>query len=200
MNENTILTLRKSILAGAAIALGCSAFCACDNKYIGAFLFSIGLCTICGKKWLLFTGALCRCEKTIKELALIFIGNLLGSALVFFLCLPLPLMQTAANIGSAKTAKGLSEIFVSAVLCETCIYIAVTAYKERMTALGKYIGIVLGVMVFILCGYEHCVADMFYFWIAGAWSARAVVCILIITLGNAVGGVIFPVLRDLQNR
>ena len=188
MNEEIKLTLRKSILAGAAIALGCSAFCACDNKYIGAFLFSIGLCTICGKKWLLFTGALCRCEKTVKELALIFVGNLLGSALVFFLCLPLPLMQTAADIGSAKTAKGLSEIFVSAVLCEICIYIAVTAYKERMTALGKYIGIVLGVMVFILCGYEHCVADMFYALSCPTSKAGLAACLVIITAAGNVAG------------
>ena len=50
-------------------------------------------------------------------------------------------------------------------------------------------------MVFILCGYEHCVADMFYFTVGGAWSGRAVAALLVITLGNAVGGVFFPLVR-----
>lgn len=45
-------------------------------------------------------------------------------------------------------------------------------------------------------GIEHCIADMFYFRMAGAWSGRAAVCILTITLGNVVGGVVFPLLRS----
>ena len=53
----------------------------------------------------------------------------------------------------------------------------------------------IDVMVFILCGYEHCVADMFYFTVAGVWSLDTLLRLLIITLGNAVGGVIFPLAR-----
>ena len=51
-------------------------------------------------------------------------------------------------------------------------------------------------MVFILCGYEHCVADMFYFSMAGAWSGAALLRLLVITAGNAVGGVLFPAARQ----
>ena len=60
------------------------------------------------------------------------------------------------------------------------------------------ISLFFGVMVFILCGAEHSVADMFYFWVAGAWSPRAVLCILIISLGNLCGGLFFPLLRRLS--
>jgi hypothetical protein len=38
---------------------------------------------------------------------------------------------------------------------------------------------------------------MFYFWMAGAWSGRAILCIVVITLGNAAGGVLLPLLRDI---
>ena len=55
--------------------------------------------------------------------------------------------------------------------------------------------LLFGVMVFILCGTEHCVADMFYFWMAGAWSGKAVAAIIAITAGNCVGGVLLPLLR-----
>ena len=91
-------------------------------------------------------------------------------------------------------------LFFLGILCNILIYIGVEGYKSIQHEFGKYLALVFGVMVFILCGTEHCVADMFYLWMGGAWSARAVVCILVITLGNAAGGVLFPVLRSLQNR
>ncbi len=53
----------------------------------------------------------------------------------------------------------------------------------------------LGVMVFILCGFEHCVANMYYFSVAGMWSGKTLLYLLVMTLGNAVGGVVFPVIR-----
>ena len=73
-------------------------------------------------------------------------------------------------------------------------------FKNNPHELGKYLSLFFGVMVFILSGTEHCVADMFYFWMAGAWSGQAVVRLLVITLGNAVGGVLLPLLRGLQNK
>ena len=53
----------------------------------------------------------------------------------------------------------------------------------------------LGVMVFILCGFEHCVANMFFFVMAGAWSGETIIYLLSMTVSNAVEGVIFPLVR-----
>ena len=50
-------------------------------------------------------------------------------------------------------------------------------------------------MVFILCGFEHCVANMYYFSVAGMWSGKALVYLLVMTLGNSVGGILFPLVR-----
>ena len=77
------------------------------------------------------------------------------------------------------------------------IYVGVESYLANPHELGKYLGMVLGVVVFILCGFEHCVADMFYFAMGG-WSLRALVCLVVITLGNALGGVIFPLAKRLR--
>ena len=87
-------------------------------------------------------------------------------------------------------------LFFLGVLCNIFIYIAVEGYKNNPHELGKYLSLLFGVMVFILVGTEHCVADMFYFWMGGVWSGHAVAAILVITLGNAVGGVLFPLLRS----
>ena len=56
----------------------------------------------------------------------------------------------------------------------------------------------MGVAAFILCGFEHCIADMFYFSIAKMWSREAFLCILVITLGNSLGGIFIPLAKKLQ--
>lgn len=75
------------------------------------------------------------------------------------------------------------------------IYIGVEGYRSNPHELGKYLALFFGVCVFILCGFEHCVANMYYFTMGGAWSGRAVLYLLVMTVGNAVGGVAGPLAR-----
>ena len=98
-----------------------------------------------------------------------------------------------------KLGDGLMSLFFLGVLCNIFIYIAVEGFKNAPHDAGRYLALIFGVMGFILCGTEHCVADMFYFWMAGAWGGRAAACVLVITLGNCAGGVLFPLLRAFQN-
>ena len=69
---------------------------------------------------------------------------------------------------------------------------------EGALEFGKYLSLLFGVTVFILCGTEHCVADMYYFSIAGMWNPHTLLCLIVITLGNAFGGVLFPLMRRLR--
>ena len=75
------------------------------------------------------------------------------------------------------------------------IYIAVDGFKNNPHEIGKYLALFFGVTVFVLCGFEHCVANMFYITVAGRWSVYALIFILVNTLGNAVGGLMLPVLK-----
>jgi len=56
---------------------------------------------------------------------------------------------------------------------------------------GKYLAVFLGVIVFILCGFEHSIANMYYFAVAG-WTLKALGYLGLMILGNAVGGVCIP--------
>ena len=94
----------------------------------------------------------------------------------------------------------LLSLFLLGILCNIFIYIGVEGYRTITYEVGKYLALFFGVMVFILCGYEHCVADMFYFSVAGMWNGRSILCLLVITLGNAVGGIIFPLVRGYRNK
>ena len=55
----------------------------------------------------------------------------------------------------------------------------------------------LCVMVFILSGFEHCIANMYYFSVAGVWSKDTFLLILLMTLGNSIGGNFFAALVKL---
>ena len=205
---NYLKTFIGAVLAGMSIAIGGLVFLSVDDRVIGSALFTVGLFTVCTMGLNLFTGKVCYVLQNNREYALalpiIWIGNLAGTGLIaLFASLTRnapALAEKAAGMCQTKLNDNLISLFFLGILCNILIYIAVEGFKNIPHEVGKYLALLFGVMVFILCGTEHCVADMFYFWIAGAWSARAVVCILIITLGNAVGGVIFPALRDLQNR
>lgn len=188
----------SAVLAGVCVGLGGLVFLAVDNKVVGSALFAIGLFVICSFALHLFTGKVCYVWENDRKFALtlplIWLGNLAGTGLVAgaaSLTRIAVLAEKAAALCAIKTGDSLFSLFLLGVLCNLFIFIAVEGYRSIPYAPGKYLAILFGVMVFILIGTEHCVADMFYFWMAGAWSARAVLCLLVITLGNAVGGMLF---------
>ena len=200
----TAKILVSAVLAGFCIGLGGMLFLAMDDKVIGASLFSTGLFIICTKGYHLFTGKVCYTFQNDVSYALtlpvIWIGNLIGTggvALILRLSRARGLAEKAASICQVKQDDSLLSLFLLGILCNIFIFIAVDGYKNNQHEIAKYAAIFLGVVGFILCGAEHCVADMFYFWAAGAWSGRAALCILVISLGNFCGGLLFPMLRRL---
>jgi len=192
-----------AVLAGISIGLGGLVFLSVDQKVVGAALFTVGLFTVCTFGLNLFTGKVCYVFQNdmayAARLPVIWLGNLAGTgltALAAGLTRNGPsLSEKAAALCRIKQEDGLLSLFLLGVLCNIFIYIAVEGYNHNPHEAGKYLSLLFGVMVFILCGTEHCVADMFYIWMAGAWNGRMILCILVITLGNAAGGVLFPLLR-----
>lgn len=193
----------SALLAGVCIALGGTAFLSLESKLAGALFFTVGLFVICLFKLHLFTGKVCyvfdRDLSYALDLPFIWLGNLAGTflaakALLLTRVGP-ALAEKAAALCRTKLADGPLSVFVLAVFCNVMIYIAVEGFAAAPHDLGRYLALFLGVAVFILCGFEHCVANMYYFSVASAWSGKTLVWLLLMTAGNAVGGVLFPLLR-----
>ena len=193
----------SAVLAGLCVGYGGIVFLSLENKVIGAAAFTVGLFVICTFGFHLFTGKVCYVLQNDRNYALdlpvIWLGNLIGTGLTAS-CAALTrigpaVQEKAASLCQVKLNDGLLSLFLLGVLCNIFIYIAVEGYKSNPHELGKYLSLFFGVMVFILCGTEHCVADMFYFWMAGLWSGRAILSVLVISLGNAAGGVLFASLH-----
>lgn len=192
----------SAILAGAAIGFG-GVVNLMLGGIAGAMFFTVGLFVVCTMGLHLYTGKVCYVFQNDKAYALsipvIWLGNLVGTVTVGTLIrltrIAPTLIENAERICNAKLADSLVSIFVLAALCNIFIYIGVEGFKTIPHEVGKYVALFLGVAVFILCSYEHCVANMFYFTVANVWSVKTVGLLLWMTLGNAVGGVIFPLAR-----
>lgn len=190
-----------AIAAGIAISLGGLAFLSAPNKTVGSLFFAIGLFAVCNFKFNLFTGKVCYTfenkPKYIGRLFLYWIGNLIGALIVgsFASMTRLSSLQnTCQAIVETKLSDNLFSIFILAVLCNICIFIAVDGFAKAEHGVIKIAALLFGVSVFVLCGFEHCVANMFYFTFADAWSWKAFGYILMMTFGNAVGGVMLPLI------
>ena len=200
-----LVTFIYSVLAGVAISVGGTIFLACDNRYVGAVMFSVGLYAVCTLGLNLYTGKVCYVFDNKPSYALncglIWLGNLVGALLMGALIRNTRLegvVAAAESVAATKLGDNLVSIFLLAILCNIMIFLAVENFKNNPHEFGKYLGLVVAVTVFVLAGFEHCVANMFYITAAGAWSGKAVLYLIVMTLGNTVGGVIFPLARKLS--
>lgn len=182
-------TIIKSIMAGICISIGCLINMSCDNKYIGAFLFSFGLLTICQFEYNLFTGKVCYLDDK-KILAIILFYNFIGciiTATIVNIAYPTKLNETVLTICTNKLKQPLLSVLFLSILCNMMIFFAVDGYKRK-----NVIILIGAIAIFILCGFEHCVANMFYFifYIFKEKNISLSIVIFLITniIGNYIGG------------
>ena len=189
--------LIKSIFAGIMIGIAGTEYLRVDNNIVGSFLFSIGLLVICMYGMNLYTGKvgyiLINKVNYIYELLITIAGNFIGTFLVAKLVLLTrfkDVSDKALEIVNLKLNDNLLSIFILSILCGVLMYIAVNNYKKINNEIGKYSCIFMCVMVFILCGFEHSVANMYYISVANLLSLKSLLYILIMILGNSVGSIL----------
>lgn len=192
----------RAFITGTLIAVGGIAYLSCDNKYIGAFLFGTGLFVILNFNLALFTGkvgyAVENKPKYLFDLLIIWLGNFAGTVIsaILVLCTRISgISEKAAALCETKTNDSPVSILILAFFCGMLMFIAADGYKIISNSAGKALTIFLPVVVFILSGFEHCIANMFYFSLAEAWTARSFGYLIIMSLGNALGGIFIPTMR-----
>lgn len=195
-------TFIRAIAGGIAISMGGMIYIRAENHVVGAFLFSIGLFTIYTFGLDLFTGKVCLIlNKPVKFLGtvlLVYLGNAVGtvaSGYLFRATKQAQYLEHAKELVGLKLEDNLFSTFIMAVMCGLLMCIAVLGFMYIKDGIGKYLALMLPVMVFILSGYEHSIADMFYFSFANAWGGKAFLYINVIALGNLIGGCILPLVE-----
>lgn len=188
-------------------------------RLVGAVVFPAGMAMVLIAGSELFTGntliIIAALEKKItvskmlKNWFFVFLGNFIGAALVALMVVyggtpelfDGALAQAIVNAGKARTDLEVMEAFIRGIMCNILVCIAVWMSFASKNVSGKLLTSFWPVMIFVLCGFEHSVADI-YFGIAAlltsgeygivaeglTWFNFLVRSLIPITLGNIVGG------------
>lgn len=190
------------------------------GKFVGACVFPGGLTMVLLAGSELFTG---NCLLTIpllqkeisfggmlKNWVFVYIGNLIGSILLaagvvfshqvslFNNGLAVSVISTAAT----KCSMPFSDALIKGILCNFLVCIAVWISFAAKDVVSKIVGLFFPIMMFVLCGFEHSVADMYY--IAAGLFAKIIpayaqaaqdagVDLTNLTVGNYFGANLLPV-------
>ena len=186
------------ISMGGVVLLGTMASVGAQYKWVGACLFAIGLFTVIHFGFNLYTGKIGYVLENdrvyLVQVALGLIGNLVGCLIIgYAFQFDGAVTMCEAKIDGLDLSDPYS-IFVNlmkGVMCGMLMFIAVDYHKTK----GSFLATFVAVPVFIMAGFEHSIADMFYFSSAMMWDMDAVIFILIIIIGNAIGGMLIPAYR-----
>lgn len=218
-------TFILAIFAGAFIALGalgsqiisCGVVPVAFGRALSGLIFPIGLAMVVIAGGELFTG---NCLLFIpvldrqiswsdfaKNLVIVYIGNLVGSLFIAFIAnfghiLSLyngELVKSVVTTAAVKANIPFFDGFLKGILCNVLVCIAVWASQAAEELSGRIIALYLPIFLFIVCGFEHSVANMYFIpagmmaqFVYGAETHISILGflwnLLPVTLGNLVGG------------
>jgi formate/nitrite transporter FocA (FNT family) len=177
-----------AILAGICISIGCVVNLRVGGV-AGAVLFAFGLTTVVYYGLKLYTGTagFIRRQGDWGMLVVVLLGNIVGCLLTAWLIAYAQpdCIEPAAKILAGRLTKGPLACFLLAIGCGFIMTTAVEFARK-----GKVLPLVLGVPVFILCGFAHSIADAFYFLVSPAdvvLQPAVLVVYISEVLGNFVG-------------
>lgn len=177
-------TFALAILAGIMIGFGGVIYLMCANKMVGALLFSFGLLTIVCQGFALYTGRVGYFrEYGWASILTTIVGNFLGTWIVARgFALTRHTVDIAAIV-APKLADSSLSVFLLSIGCGAMMYLAVDSFRKSKS----WLFVVMPIVIFILSGFEHSIANMFYLSLAGEWGVDALRITAIALVGNAVG-------------
>ena len=231
------------MMAGAFVAIGAASASAASHaltnvgvaKALAGIVFPIGLMMIIFIGGELFTGDNMMLmgamnkrftyHRLARTLFWVYLSNLNGAVLISFLVVNSGQYAYSGNGLGAYTIKvaldkcngSFMSLLLSGILCNILVCVAVLMSMAAKDVTGKVFGFLFPIFAFVIGGYEHCVANMYYIP-AGMQAARHEVYVakamelygitaeqissiniknflvgnlLPVTLGNMVGGMIF---------
>ena len=237
-----------AILAGALIAFGGAATNTAAHTAQGAgsvrlicgllFPFGLGIVVLTGSE--LFTGncliAVSLAQKRVTLTAMlrnwvtVYLGNFVGALLVASCCAFIGQMDYSSGglaiftmkLAASKCALSFPAAVALGIACNVLVCLGVLCAMTAKDTVGKILGAYIPVALFVLCGFEHSVANMFYvpaglfaasvpeyaalaaqsgLDLSGlTWGAFLVNNLLPVTIGNMIGGVGVGLLLHLGHR
>ena len=198
----TQTTLIKAFVAGVLVAIGGILYVSSTDKLIGSILFSLALILIVSRNYNLFTGKvgyLLPYEKgQIKLIGLTLVGNVVGvlfTSSLFLLSGKTNAIHQAEVLMFNKLNQSWVEVLVLAIFCGFMMYLAVDSYRKIKNQGAALLVVIFSVMIFIIAGFEHSIADLAYITIARSFSLETLGFIITVFIGNLLGAVFLNLLN-----
>lgn len=219
---DTITLLVLAALAGAFISLGALLFTVVvtdpglgfgPTRLLGGVSFSLGLILVVVAGAELFTGnnliamawasRLIGVREVMRNWLLAYVGNVVGclGTVVLVVLANIDSLgngavrETAVRIARNKADLSLLEAFTRGILCNALVCLAVWLAIGARSVTDKILAIIFPITAFVAIGFEHSIANWFFFPFAFAMESGATVSqsgaawnILAVTAGNVVGG------------
>ena len=207
--------LKSSMAAGVLIATAAAVYLGCDNKYVGAFLFSLGLLSVMNFQIKLYTGCtgwladafsynkafeqdcpwmkgfhMLSYKERSRDLLLVLIGNFAGAAIIAtILGFTIPeLKQKAIQLMQHKEEAAWYTMFFRAFCCGMLMQLAFYTKAKVGNVPVTYLVAIMCIMAFILAGFEHSIADIAYAFYAWSWTWKTTLLLVLSVIGNFFGG------------
>lgn len=214
---------QAGLLAGVSISLAGYGYLVAQatgtGKMGGAVMFCAGLVLVVLLQAELFTGNIILgagvvgrrfgAGRMLRNWGWVYLANFVAS-LVMAGCLyaaggldHTALGEVAEKVMHAKTSRTVAAYLVRGVFCNLLVVAAYLIAMAARTVAGKIMGILFPVSLFVLCGFEHCVANMFLlpfgFLVEGIpvseWAGPLFRNLIPVTAGNILGGLLILFLQ-----
>ena len=208
----------NAVVAGMAICMAAVVYLQCENKLVGAFLFSLGLLTVIIFRKKLYTGCtgyladartlndmyrhdfsgiggfcVIGYMERFRELMVILFGNAVGAAILgTIVAFAIPdTREKAIALMQNKESVVWYAMLMKSVMCGALMQIAFRVQKADVNIVPvavRYPIAVMCIMAFILAGFEHSIADIAYAFLAWNWGWQTVILMGLSIVGNLIGG------------
>lgn len=211
MFKKLALHFLKGILAGLSIGLGGFLYVLMRflingelGSILGSLLFAVGLFIVCTFSLSLYTGKIGLIFEEKKDLTfylslpIMLVGNAIGAiglGYIFYFIFKdnadPNFMVSATNIANSRLVYNDFVDYLSTAiksfLCGFCVYMAVKLFAlNRLKPLG-ILSLVFFVFVFVYAGFQHCIANMFYFGLANRFVGETFINLALVIIFNSFG-------------
>lgn len=227
-NRKSLNSLLKAIFAGLFISLGAlgniiiSSNTYATNegvaRFLGAIVFPVGLIGIVMMGFELFTSNCMNIVSVynkkakkynfLKNIVVVYLGNFLGCLLLGYITvrthgLSENNLQLLTKMVNSKVHYSIDVLLLKGIMCNILVVGATILSYYADEVISKIFAIWFPIMLFILLGYDHSIANMFYF--SAAYFSNVNITILqmlynlfFVTIGNFLGGVILSLVLNID--
>jgi len=181
------------------------------SRFMGAFVFPVGLMLVVIAGGELFTGnnlmtlALLDRKITLRSMLrnwfFVYFANFLGAVLLAYGIYKADIMindtlKTALNIGILKMSFSFEVAVIRGILCNIVVVLAVWMGAAAQDISSRILATWFPIMLFVLTGLEHSIANMFFLVLGkflgldASWLDIWIRNIIPVTIGNIIGGAI----------